>query len=138
MHYPSALKEEFFKSFEAVVDGWVSKFNFRETWDTMLKIESNCLKPSVSGQYSLSSNQILNGLEILPPLRYCIDDDIQMSSAPFTPNIAPSKEVQTMSLSPDANMVFEEGTPVRDVRAVSPSTVSSTDWVVCASNQLKS
>ncbi len=113
----------------------------------MLKIESNRLKPSVGGQYSLSGNQILNGLEILPPLHYRIDDNIQMLSAPFTPNIAPSKEVQTASLSPDAvsasasqdaNMVFEEETTVRSARAVSPSMVSSTDWVVHASNQLKS
>ncbi len=113
----------------------------------MLKIESNHLKPSVGGQYSLSGNQILNGLEILPPLCYRINDDIQMSSALFTSNIAPSKEVQTASLSPDAisasasqdaNMVFEEETPVRDTHAVSPSMVSSADWVVCALNQLKS
>ncbi len=112
----------------------------------MLKIESNHLKLSVVRWYSLSGNQILDGLEILPLLRYCIDDDIQMLSALFTPNIAPSKEVQTASLSPDAtsasasqdaNMVFEEGTPVRDARAVSPSTVSSAEWVVHASNQLK-
>ncbi len=132
--------------FKAVIDGWVFKFNFRNTWDTMLKIKSNRLKLSVGGQYSLSSNQILNGLEILPPLRYRIDDDIQMLSALFTPNIAPSKEVQTASLSPDAasasasqdaNMVFEEETTVRDTCAISPSTVSSVDWVVCASNQLK-
>ncbi len=99
MHYPSALKQEFFKLFEAVVDGWVSKCNFHETWDTMLKIESNRLKLSVGGWYSLSGNQILDGLEIFPPLRYHIDNDIQMSSAPFTPSIAPSKEVQTVPLS---------------------------------------
>ncbi|KAK0216729.1 hypothetical protein EDD85DRAFT_962137 [Armillaria nabsnona] len=70
VHYPSALKEEFFKMFEAVVDGWVSKFNFHETWDTMLEIESNHLKLSVSGHYSISSNQILDALEVLPPLCY--------------------------------------------------------------------
>ncbi len=112
----------------------------------MLKIKSNHLQPSVGGQYSLSGNQILNGLEIPPSLHYRIDNDIQMSSALFTPNVAPSKEVQTSSLSPDAvsasasqdaNLVFKEETPVRDAHAISPSTVSSADWVVRASNQLK-
>ncbi len=132
--------------FEAVVDGCVSKFNFRETWDTMLKIESDRLKFSVGGRYSISGNQILDALEVLPPLHYRIDDDIQMSSAPFTPNVAPSKEVQTAPLSSDAasasasqgaDLVLEEETPARETRAVSPSTVSSADWVVRASNQLK-
>ncbi len=112
----------------------------------MLKIESDCLKFSVGGRYSISGDQILNALEVLPPLRYRIDDDIQMSSAPFTPNVAPSKEVQTAPLSSDAAsasasqgavLVLEEETPARETRAVSPSMVSSADWVVRASNQLK-
>ncbi len=147
MHYPSALKEEFFKSFEAVVNGCISKYNFHETWDTMLKIESDHLKFSVSGRYSISGNQILDALEVLPPLCYHIDDDMQMCSAPFTPNVAPSKEVQAAPLSSDtasasgshgANVALEEETPPRETCAMSPSMVSSADWVVHASNQLKS
>ncbi|PBK79408.1 hypothetical protein ARMGADRAFT_1093166 [Armillaria gallica] len=138
-HYPSALKEEFIKMFKAVVDGCISKYNFCETWDTMLRIESDHLKFSVSGWYSISGNQILDALEVLPPLHYCIDDDIQMSSAPFTPNVTPSKEVQTAPLSLDAtsasasqgaDMALEEETPARETCAMSPSMVSSADWDV--------
>ncbi|PBK84035.1 hypothetical protein ARMGADRAFT_1088736 [Armillaria gallica] len=138
-YYPSVLKEEFFKMFEAVVDGCISKYNFRETWDTMLKIESDRLRFSVGGWYSISGNQILDALEVLPPIRYHINNDIQMSSAPFTPNVAPSKEVQTVPLSSGtvsasasqgADIALEEESPARDTCAVSPSTVSSADWVM--------
>ncbi|KAK0240423.1 hypothetical protein EDD85DRAFT_950276 [Armillaria nabsnona] len=94
---------------------------------------------SVSRWYSISGNQILDALETLPLLCYCIDDNIQMSSAPFTPNITSSKEVQTASLSPDAasastlqdaNMVLQEEMPLRDTHAMSPSMISSVNWVM--------
>ncbi len=71
----------------------------------MLKIESNCLKLSVGGWYSISGNQISDMLEVLPPLHYCIDNNIQISSALFTPNVTPSKEVQTVPLSLDTMSV---------------------------------
>ncbi|SJL16880.1 uncharacterized protein ARMOST_20410 [Armillaria ostoyae] len=138
-YYPSALNEIFFKNFENVVEGCISRFNFRKTWETMLQIESNRIKASVSGRYSLSGTQIVDALATLPPLRIRVDDDIQMSSAPFTPVLASSKEVQTApvssgaasaSASKDPEPEIREETPLRDTGAVSPSTVSSADWVL--------
>ncbi|PBK62359.1 hypothetical protein ARMSODRAFT_1024961 [Armillaria solidipes] len=101
LYYPSVLEELFFKEFEMVVDGCISHFNFHKTWDTMLQIESNCIKVSVSGRYSISGNQIVDALATLPPLRIRVDNDIQMSSAPFTPVLTTSKEVQTVPVSSD-------------------------------------
>ncbi|SJL06606.1 uncharacterized protein ARMOST_09948 [Armillaria ostoyae] len=141
LYYPSALEELFFKEFETVVNGCISQFNFRKTWETMLQIESDCIKASISGRYSISGNQIVDALTTLPPLRIQVDDDIQMSSAPFTPVLTTSKEVQTMPMSSDAmsasaskdpELEIQEETPLRDTGAMSPSTVSSADWVTSA------
>ncbi|SJL18946.1 uncharacterized protein ARMOST_22549 [Armillaria ostoyae] len=100
-YYLSVLNEIFFKKFENVMEGCISCFNFRKTWETMLQIESNHIKASVSGHYSISGNQIVNAFATLPPLRIRVDNDIQMSSAPFTSVLATSKEVQTVSMSSD-------------------------------------
>ncbi|SJL06231.1 uncharacterized protein ARMOST_09567 [Armillaria ostoyae] len=138
-YYPSALNEIFFKNFENIVEGCISRFNFRKTWEMMLQIESNRIKASVSGRYSLSGTQIVDALVTLPPLRIRVDDDIQMLSAPFTPVLATSKEVQTAPVSSDAASAsaskdpepeIREETPLRDTGAMSPSTVSSADWVL--------
>ncbi|KAK0437782.1 hypothetical protein EV421DRAFT_1738745 [Armillaria borealis] len=138
-YYPSVLNEIFFKNFENVMEGCISRFNFLKTWEMMLQIESNCIKASVSGHYSISSNQIVNALATLPPLRIQVDDDIQMLSALFTPVFTTSKEVQTVPVSSDAmsapalkdaKPVIPEKTPLRDTGAMSPSTVSSADWVL--------
>ncbi|KAK0445254.1 hypothetical protein EV421DRAFT_1734928 [Armillaria borealis] len=118
-YYPSTLNEIFFMNFENIVEGCISQFNFCKTWDTMLQIESDHIKASISGHYSLSGNQIVDAFATLPPLRIRVDNDIQMLSAPFTPVLATSKEVQT---APE--------TPLRDTGAMSPSTVSSADWVL--------
>ncbi|KAK0431145.1 hypothetical protein EV421DRAFT_1912111 [Armillaria borealis] len=121
-YYPSMLNEIFFTNFENVVEGCISRFNFHKTWDTMLQIESEHIKASASGRYSLS-----------------VDDDIQMLSAPFTPVLATSKEVQTAPVSSDATsasaskdpeLEIREETPLRDTGAMSPSMVSSADWVL--------
>ncbi|KAK0421585.1 hypothetical protein EV421DRAFT_1747225 [Armillaria borealis] len=129
-YYPSALNEIFFKNFESVVEGCISRFN---------SIESDRIKASVSGRYSISGNQIVDAFATLPPLRIRVDDDIQMSSAPFTPVLATSKEVQTAPVSSDAASAsaskdpepeIREETPLRDTGAMSPSTVSSADWVL--------
>ncbi|KAK0438393.1 hypothetical protein EV421DRAFT_1738450 [Armillaria borealis] len=138
-YYPSALNEIFFTNFENGMEGCISRFNFHKTWETMLQIKSERIKASVSGCYSLSGNQIVDAFATLPPLRIRVDDDIQMSSAPFTPILATSKEVQTVPMSSDAASAsaskdpepeIREETPLRDTGAMSPSTVSSADWVL--------
>ncbi|KAK0430319.1 hypothetical protein EV421DRAFT_1744183 [Armillaria borealis] len=98
-----------------------------------VKIESNRIQASVSGRYSLSGTQIVDALATLPPLRIRVDDDIQMSSAPFTPEVqtAPvSSDAASASASKDPEPEIREETPLRDTGAVSPSTVSSADWVL--------
>ncbi|SJL17304.1 uncharacterized protein ARMOST_20853 [Armillaria ostoyae] len=138
-YYPSVLNEIFFKKFENIMEGCISRFNFRKTWETMLQIESNHIQTFISGHYSISGTQIVDALVTLPPLRIRVDNDIQMLSAPFTPVLATSKEVQTVPTSSDAMSAsalkdpepeIREETPLRDTDAMSPSTVSSADWVL--------
>ncbi|KAK0432572.1 hypothetical protein EV421DRAFT_1742211 [Armillaria borealis] len=46
-YYPSALNKIFFTNFENIVEGCISRFNFRKTWETMLQIKSNHIKVSL-------------------------------------------------------------------------------------------
>ena len=98
----------------------------------------------------MHGDDILDSLTVLPSKWYCIDDDIQMSSAPFTPVLPPFDGSQTATKGAGdqpttaMDMVTAELEPdfLQCSSAPSPSlgypeslsSVSSADWSVHASN----
>ncbi|KAK0472378.1 hypothetical protein IW261DRAFT_1570967 [Armillaria novae-zelandiae] len=100
VYYPSSARVNFHMDFESFLAGQIVQWGFTEQWASIFHIESSHLRIAASGPYSLSGDQITNGLEVLPVIRYQIDDDIQMSLAPFSPVLGASKSVPGSSKSP--------------------------------------
>ncbi|KAK0464035.1 hypothetical protein IW261DRAFT_1427505 [Armillaria novae-zelandiae] len=71
----------------------VIQFHFTDQWLSIFCVETTRLWAAASGNYHLTGDQILGELEVLPPIRYRIDEDILMSSTPFSPVLSATKSI---------------------------------------------
>ncbi|KAK0479263.1 hypothetical protein IW261DRAFT_1420002 [Armillaria novae-zelandiae] len=65
VYYPSSARVNFYKDFESFLAGQIVQWGFTEQWASVFHVESSRLCIAASGPYSLSGDQITDGLEVL-------------------------------------------------------------------------
>ncbi|KAK0485621.1 hypothetical protein IW261DRAFT_1559052 [Armillaria novae-zelandiae] len=142
VYYSSSSCVNFYHDFEQFISGLVIQFHFTDQWLSVFHVETTRLWAAASGNYHLTGDQILGGLEVLPPIRYRIDEDILMSSAPFSPVLSATKSIpgSPKSTSGGSTAVTLKDASITPDRSGSPSPtsgsaspVSSADWTLPSS-----
>ncbi|KAK0467395.1 hypothetical protein IW261DRAFT_1574220 [Armillaria novae-zelandiae] len=142
VYYSLSSHVNFYHDFEQFISGLVIQFHFTDQWLSVFCVETTRLQAAASGNYHLTSDQILGGLAVLPPIRYRIDKDILMSSALFSPVLSATKSIPGLpkSTSGGSTAVTLKDTSITPDRSGSPSPtsgsaslVSSADWTIPSS-----
>ncbi|KAK0487151.1 hypothetical protein IW261DRAFT_1558089 [Armillaria novae-zelandiae] len=138
-YYSSSSHVKFYHDCEQFISGLVIQFYFTDQWLSIFYVETTHLRAATSGNYNLTSDQILGGLEVLPPIRYRIDEDILMSSTLFSLVLSTMKSIpgSPKSSSGSSTAVTLKDTSITPDRSSSPSPtsgsaslVSSADWMI--------